>query len=87
MKKLISLPAPLAAKLAAEAETHKVTESAIVEDALEVHFRGLDEAAWERIAARAERGRAARRVGLAKGRDVRHGHVRDVGLDDGGNER
>jgi hypothetical protein len=86
MKKLLSLPASLAAKLAAEAVAHKVTESAIVEDALEAHFWGLDAAAWERIAARAERGRAARRVGGAKGRDARHGRTRSV-LDEGGTKR
>jgi hypothetical protein len=73
VNKSISLPAPLAAQLATEAEGHAVTESAIVEDALETHFQNLNQVAWARIGARAERGKLAKKAGGKKGRDARHG--------------
>jgi hypothetical protein len=81
VNKSISLPAPLAAQLSAEAEEHAVTESAIVEDALEVHFQNLDQAAWARIGAKMERGKVARKAGGKKGREARHG--RPVARGDG----
>jgi hypothetical protein len=73
MNKSISLPVSLAVQLSTEAEGHRVTESAIVEDALETHFQGLDQAAWARIGARMERGKLAKKAGGKKGRDARHG--------------
>jgi hypothetical protein len=73
MNKSISLPVPLAVQLSTEAEGHRVTESAIVEDALETLFQNINQAAWVRIGARAERGKLAKKAGGKKGRDARHG--------------